>query len=252
MESNMQNDKPVAIVTGGTGGIGSAIAAKLSKDFQVISCYFKNGNHDHAKSWQQAQKEAGNHIDVLYGNIANYTDCEEMVSFVQKKYHRIDALINNAGVTADSSLKKMTPEQWHKVIDANLTGVFNMTRNVLPVMLENNYGRIVNISSINGHKGQFGQCNYAAAKAGLLGFTKSLALEVASRGITVNTISPGYIKTAMLDHVKPEVLDSIVAQIPVGRLGSVEDIALGVYFLCQKDANFITGANIDINGGQYM
>jgi acetoacetyl-CoA reductase len=169
-----------------------------------------------------------------------------------ERFGRIDVLVNNAGITQDSSLKKMTPQQWQQVIDANLTSVFNMTRNVLPAMLDKGYGRIISISSINGRKGQFGQCNYAATKAALFGFTKSLALEVANKGITANTISPGYIETPMLAAMKEEVLKDIIANIPVGRLGKSEEIADAVEFLAASERGFITGANLDINGGQYM
>ncbi|PJD91346.1 MAG: beta-ketoacyl-ACP reductase [Legionella sp.] len=244
--------KKVALVTGGTGGIGSAISQCLADQYQVVACYYKNGKHEEAYRWQEEQKRAGFSIDVVYGDIAQYADCEHLVSLVAERHGSIDILVNNAGVTQDCSLRKMTPQQWQQVIDANLTSVFNMTRNVLPIMLEQGYGRIVNISSINGRKGQFGQCNYAATKAALYGFTKSLALEVASKGITVNTVSPGYISTPMLSQMKKEVLESIIANIPVGRLGEPKEIADVVAFLVAPESGFITGANIDINGGQYM
>jgi acetoacetyl-CoA reductase len=245
-------DKPVAVITGGTGGIGSAISQRMAANYHTVACYFRKGNHDEARQWQKDQKMAGFDIEIIYTDIANFENCEAMVSSVKERFGRIDVLINNAGNTCDSSLKKMTSQQWQQIIDSNLTGVFNMTRNVLPVMLEKGYGRIINISSVNGRKGQFGQCNYAATKSALYGFTKSLALEVASKGITVNTISPGYTKTAMLDTVKAEVLDAIIANIPVGRLAKPEEIAAGVAFLASSEAAFITGANLDINGGQYM
>jgi acetoacetyl-CoA reductase len=245
-------DQQVALVTGGSGGIGSAISRRLATEYQTIACYFRNGNHDEARQWQMVQKRAGFNIEIIYANISNFEDCEALVASVKERFGRIDVLVNNAGVTCDSSLKKMTPQQWQQVIDSNLTGVFNMTRNVLPMMLEQGYGRIISISSINGRKGQFGQCNYAATKSALYGFSKSLALEVASKGITVNTISPGYTKTSMLDSVKEEILNAIIADIPVGRLAKPEEIAAGVAFLASSDAAFITGANLDINGGQYM
>ncbi|MBA2709051.1 MAG: acetoacetyl-CoA reductase [Tatlockia sp.] len=245
-------ERMTAVVTGGTGGIGTAICKRLAANYQVIACYFKQGNHEEAKNWQKQQKDAGFDIDIIYANIAKFEDCEKLASLVVERYGRIDALINNAGITEDSSLKKMTPQQWQEVIDANLTSVFNVTRNILPSMLDNKFGRIISISSINGRKGQFGQCNYAATKAALFGFSKSLALEVAVKGITVNTISPGYIDTQMLAEVKPEILNQIIAEIPVGRLGKPEEIAEVVAFLASKESGFITGANIDVNGGQYM
>ncbi|HHF7344318.1 TPA: acetoacetyl-CoA reductase [Legionella feeleii] len=245
-------ERRTAVVTGGTGGIGSAICQRLAADYRVIACYFKDGRHEEAKQWQSAQKEAGYDIDIFYADIAKFDDCEKLAALILERYGQIDVLVNNAGITVDASLKKMSPQQWQQVIDANLTSVFNVTRNVLPSMLEKNYGRIINISSINGRKGQFGQCNYAASKAALFGFTKSLALEVASKGITANTISPGYIETPMLAGVREEVLKSIIANIPVGRLGTAQEVAHAVAFLASPESGFITGANLDINGGQYM
>ncbi len=244
--------KGVAIVTGGTGGIGSAICQRLAADFQVVACYFKHGNHEEAKQWQAEQKKLGFDIDIVYGDVAKFEDCEKLTALILERYNHIDVLINNAGVTQDCSLRKMSPEQWHQVLDANLTSVFNMTRNVIPHMLDKGYGRVISISSINGRKGQFGQCNYASTKSALFGFTKSLALEVAGKGVTVNTISPGYIETPMLSALKKEILDAIIANIPVGRLGTPKEIADAVAFLAAPGSSFITGANLDINGGQYM
>ncbi|MBI2786595.1 MAG: acetoacetyl-CoA reductase [Legionella longbeachae] len=244
--------KSIAIVTGGTGGIGTAICQRLASDFQVVACYYKQGKHEEAKRWQEEQKKLGYDIDIVYGDIAQFVDCEKIMSLVMERYNSVDVLVNNAGITQDCSLRKMTPEQWQNVIDANLTSVFNMTRNVIPVMLDREYGRIVSISSINGRKGQFGQCNYASTKAALYGFSKSLALEVASKGITVNTISPGYIETSMLTSLKDEVLNSIISNIPVGRLGHPNEVADAVAYLVSPHSGFITGANLDINGGQYM
>lgn len=244
--------KMTAVVTGGTGGIGSAICQRLTANYDVIACYFKHGKHEEARQWQVQQKEAGFDIDIIYADIENFSECEKVAASIMEQYGRIDVLVNNAGITKDTSLKKMTPEQWQQVLDANLTSVFNMTRNVIPFMLDKNYGRIISISSINGRKGQFGQCNYASTKAALFGFSKSLALEVAKKGITVNTISPGYIETPMLADVKEEVLNSIIADIPVGRLGLPCEVADAVAFLASPDSAFITGANLDVNGGQYM
>jgi acetoacetyl-CoA reductase len=244
--------KGVAIVTGGTGGIGSAICQRLAADFQVVACYFKGGKHEEAQQWQAEQKKQGFDVDIVYADVVQFADCEKLTSLVLERYGHIDVLINNAGVTQDCSLRKMSPEQWQNVLDANLTSVFNMTRNIIPHMIDQHYGRIVCISSINGRKGQFGQCNYAATKAALFGFTKSLALEVANKGVTVNTISPGYIETPMLSSLKQEILDAIIANIPIGRLGHPKEIADAVAFLVSPSSGFITGANLDINGGQYM
>ena len=245
-------ERMTAVVTGGTGGIGTAICKRLVTNFRVIACYFKDGRHDEAKQWQIAMKESGFDIDILYADITNFSDCENLTASVMERFGRIDVLVNNAGITQDTSFKKMTSYQWQQVVDANLTSAFNMTRNVLPAMLDKGYGRIISISSINGRKGQFGQCNYAATKAALFGFTKSLAQEVANKGITVNTISPGYIETPMLAAMKEDVLDAIIANIPIGRLGKPEEVADAVAFLAAPEVGFITGANLDINGGQYM
>ncbi|HAT6977340.1 TPA: acetoacetyl-CoA reductase [Legionella pneumophila] len=245
-------ERMTAVVTGGTGGIGTAICQHLAADYQVIACYFKNGQHEEAKRWQATQKEAGFDIDILYADTTYFADCEKFTELIMERYGCIDVLVNNAGITCDTTLKKMTLEQWQQVVDANLTSVFNMTRNALPAMLDKGYGRIISISSINGRKGQFGQCNYAATKAGLFGFSKSLALEVANKGITVNTISPGYIETPMLSAMREDVLKSIIANIPIGRLGKPQEIAKAVTFLASPESGFITGANLDINGGQYM
>jgi acetoacetyl-CoA reductase len=245
-------DRRVAIVTGGTGGIGTAISKRLASAYQVVACYYKGGDHQKAKQWQDEMRLSGFDVDIIYADIAHFSDCSKMAELVAERYGQIDVLVNNAGVTQDSRFVKMTPEQWHQVIDSNLNSIFNVTKNVLPFMIQNKFGRIINISSINGRKGQFGQCNYAATKAALFGFTKSLALEVASQGITVNTISPGYIATSMLSSVKPEVMDKIVSAIPLGRLGSPSEVASAVAFLAADESAFITGANLDINGGQYM
>lgn len=245
-------NRRIVVVTGGTGGIGTAICQHLAADYRVIACYYKNGQHEQAKQWQEEQKRAGYEIDIVYGNISDFSDCEKITSLVMERYGSIDVLVNNAGITKDISLKKMTPQQWQDVIDANLTSVFNMTRNVLPMMIEKKYGRIISISSINGRKGQFGQCNYASSKSALYGFSKSLAQEVAAKGITVNTVSPGYIETPMLASVSEDVMNAIIANIPVGRLGLPRDVAHAVAFLASEESDFITGANLDVNGGQYM
>jgi acetoacetyl-CoA reductase len=246
-------ESQVAVVTGGTGGIGSAICQNLAQNgYHVVACYYKGGNHAVAKQWQKEQLARGVTVDIAYADIARYEDCEKLAHLVLEKYGAVNVLVNNAGITKDTSFKKMQKSQWHEVIDANLNSLFNVTRNFINSMLDNGDGRIINISSINGRKGQFGQCNYSASKSAIFGFTKSLAQEVAKKGVTVNAVSPGYIKTEMLAHLKQEVLDAIIAQIPVGRLGSVEEIARLVTFLADKESGYITGSNFDINGGQYM
>ena len=246
-------EKKVALVTGGTGGIGTAICQSLEKsNHTVVAAYFKNGDHAAAKHWQQQQQSEGYDIHINYANLCSYTECQSLTSQIIEQFGRIDVLVNNAGRISDSAFKKMSDTQWKEVIDNNLNSVFNLTRHVINTMIENNFGRIINISSINGHKGQFGQCNYSASKSALYGFTKSLAREVAKHGITVNSVSPGYIKTAMLENVSPEILDKIINNIPVKRLGKVEEVARLVEFLVDEKSAFITGSDFSINGGQYM
>lgn len=246
-------EKPISLITGGTGGIGTAICQELhAKGYKVIASYHKNGDHETAKAWQKAQQEAGFEIHLVYGDVSDYASAGELIETVRKEHGTVDILVNNAGIASDSTLKKMELLQWRKVISTNLDSVYNVTSYVIHDMCEKGFGRVINISSINGQKGQFGQTNYAAAKAGMHGFTKSLALEVAKKGITVNTISPGYISTEMMNAVPKEVLESIIAQIPVGRLGLPQEVARTVSFLADASSSFITGSNICINGGQYM
>jgi acetoacetyl-CoA reductase len=236
----------VAFVTGGTRGIGRAIAARLrTAGYKVAAGYA--GNEVAA---QAAADELG--VMVVKGNVSSFADCAQAVKSVEAALGPIDVLVNNAGITRDAMLHKMTEEQWNEVIHVNLASIFNMTRNVIEGMRERNYGRVVNISSINGQKGQMGQTNYSAAKAGMIGFTKALAQENAKKGITVNTIAPGYIDTEMVSAVPKEVLDKIIAGIPVGRLGMADEIARCVAFLAAEDSGFITGATISVNGGQYI
>ncbi len=238
--------KGVAVVTGGTRGIGLAITRELaSQGFAVAAIY--HGNEEAAKACEQATSAKAFKADV-----AAYADCEALAAAIEKELGPVTVLVNNAGITRDGMLHKMKPEQWEEVLRTNLTSCFNLCRVFVPFMRERNYGRIVNISSINGQKGQFGQTNYSAAKAGMIGFTKALALESASKGITVNAICPGYIETEMTAAMKPEVLDAIVKQIPVTRMGKPSEIADIVAFLASEKASFITGATIAANGGQYM
>jgi acetoacetyl-CoA reductase len=237
----------VAVVTGGTRGIGQAISIALkSKGMRVAANY---GGNDTAA--RQFQAETG--IPVYKWDVSDYAACEKGVAAVTRELGPVDVLVNNAGITRDGMLHRMSKENWDAVMHTNLDSVFNMTRLVIDGMRNRKFGRVINISSINGRKGQMGQANYSAAKAGLLGFTKAVAQEGAARGITCNVIAPGYIGTEMVQAVPKEVLEkNILPQIPVGRLGAVEEIARCVAFLAAEDAGFITGACLDANGGQYM
>lgn len=235
-----------AVVTGGTRGIGAAIAGSLKQaGHKVVATY--HGNDEAAKKFMDATD-----IDTVKFNAADFDTCQKACERVEKQYGTIDILVNNAGITKDRTLHKMAYEDWAAVMDTNLTSCFAMCRGVINGMRDRKWGRIINISSINGQKGQFGQCNYSAAKAGMIGLTRALAQENAAKGITVNAICPGYIETEMTGAMKPDMLDSIIAQIPVGRMGRPQEIAALVAFLAGEDAAFITGAALSANGGQYM
>ncbi|HSV04355.1 MAG TPA: acetoacetyl-CoA reductase [Phenylobacterium sp.] len=236
----------VALVTGGTRGIGRAIVERLKADgMQVAAGY--SGNEAAAEA---CARELG--VMVVKGNVGVFADCQRAAEAVERELGPIEVLVNNAGITRDGVFHKMTPEQWSEVIRVNMDSLFNMTRQVIEGMRERGWGRIVNISSINGQKGQMGQTNYSAAKAGMIGFTKALALENARRGVTVNCIAPGYIDTEMVQAVPEKVLEAIVAQIPVGRLGRGDEIADMAAFLAGEHAGYVTGATLALNGGQYM
>jgi acetoacetyl-CoA reductase len=236
----------VALVTGGTRGIGRAIVERLKADgMQVAAGY--SGNDAAAA---ECAKSLG--IMVVKGNVGNFADAQHAVEKVSAELGPIDVLVNNAGITRDGVFHRMTSEQWSEVIRVNMDSLFNMTRQVIEGMREREWGRIINISSINGQKGQIGQTNYSAAKAGLIGFTKALALENAKKGITVNAIAPGYIDTEMVQAVPEKVLEGIIAGIPVGRLGRGEEIADMVAFLAGEHAGYVTGSTLSLNGGQYM
>jgi acetoacetyl-CoA reductase len=236
----------VAVVTGGTRGIGEAISVALKNAGYTVAANYA-GNDAAAKAFHD---KTG--IAVFKFDVAEFKSCEKGVAEITQKLGPIDVLVNNAGITRDTTIVKMTPEQWEHVIHTNLTSCFNMCRLVIESMRARGFGRIVNIGSINGQAGQYGQVNYAAAKSGIHGFTKALAQEGAAKGITVNCIAPGYINTDMVRAVPAPVLEKIVAKIPVGRLGEAEEIARGVVFLCADEAGFITGSTLSINGGQHM
>ena len=236
----------VALVTGGTRGIGRGVAMALRGAGNKVAANYV-GNEPAAQAFQRETD-----IPIFKFDVADFNACEAGVKRVEQELGPIEILVNNAGITRDAVLHKMTPAQWQEVIATDLTSCFNMCRLVIAGMRERGYGRIINISSINGQKGQVGQSNYSAAKAGILGFTKALALESASKGITVNAVAPGYTETDMVAAVPKEILAKIVAQIPVGRLGKVEDIARIVRFLASDGAAFITGSTLTANGGQYM
>jgi acetoacetyl-CoA reductase len=242
----------VALVTGGMGGLGEAVCIKLAAlGFRVVTTY-SPGNAK-VKDWLQGMHNLGYGFKAYPCDVTDFESARECIETVTKDVGPVDVLVNNAGITRDMTFKKMTKADWDAVIHTNLDSVFNMTKQVLDGMTERRWGRIINVGSVNGQKGAFGQTNYSAAKAGMHGFTKALALEVAKQGVTVNTISPGYIGTKMVTAIPQEILDSkILPQIPVNRLGKPEEIAGLVAYLASDEAAFVTGANISINGGQHM
>jgi acetoacetyl-CoA reductase len=236
----------VALVTGGTRGIGAAISIGLKNAGHKVAANYC-GNDEAA---QKFKAETG--IPVFKWDVGDFSACAAGIKDVEGALGPVDILVNNAGVTRDAMLHKMTLEQWNEVVKTDLTSIFCMARNVIDGMRERNFGRIINISSINGQKGQMGQTNYSAAKAGIIGFTKALAQETAKKGITVNVVCPGYIDTEMVQAVPPKVLEGIIATIPVGRLGKAEEIAKMCVFLASQDACFVTGATMTVNGAQYI
>ncbi|KAA0874111.1 acetoacetyl-CoA reductase [Nitrincola tapanii] len=246
--------KRVALVTGGTGGLGEAICRALhDSGFRVVAGYNSGGNHEKAKAWQEQQRKDGYEIEVAYGDVTNAESCAQCIKTVEELTGgTVDVLVNNAGITRDGMFKKMSWEQWDEVLSANLDSMFHMTRLVINPMLEKGFGRVINISSVNAQKGQFGQCNYSAAKAGIHGFTKALAQEVASKGVTVNTVSPGYIMTPMVAKIAEEIQQKICATIPVGRFGTPEEIGRTIAFLADENSGYITGSDLSINGGLHM
>jgi len=241
----------VAFVTGGMGGIGTAICKRLARDGNKVVANCLPG-YDKKDEWLQSMRSEGYDVYAAEGNVEEYESCAEMFYNLRSVVGHVDVLVNNAGITRDGVFRRMTPGDWYAVINTNLNSVFNVTRQVIDGMMERGWGRVVNISSVNALKGQFGQTNYSAAKAGMHGFSKALAQEVLKKGVTVNTLSPGYVNTDMVRAIKPEILQNIVASIPMGRLAEPEEIAGLIAYLCSEEAGYITGANISINGGLHM
>jgi len=242
----------VAVVTGGMGGIGEAICVALAKAGHRVVATYSPGNTKSGE-WLKDMKSKGLEFHAVQVEVTDFDSCQKAAARIQTEVGPVDILVNNAGVTRDASFRKMGKPDWDTVLRTNLDSVFNMTKPVCDGMSERGWGRIINISSINGQKGAFGQTNYSAAKAGMHGFTKALALETARRGVTVNTVSPGYIGTKMVLAVPKDVMDTkIIPQIPVGRLGRPDEVAALVVYLCTDEAGFMTGANLAINGGQHM
>jgi acetoacetyl-CoA reductase len=240
------------LVTGGMGGLGETISTKMADAGYRVVVTYSPGNKTHDE-WVGAMKAKGYDILAVACDVADYDSCTRAVVEVQAKVGAVDILVNNAGITRDTTFKKMDKVNWDAVLRTNLDSLFNMTKQVADGMVERGWGRIINVSSVNGSKGAFGQTNYSAAKAGVHGFTKALALEVAKKNVTVNTISPGYIGTKMVTAIPKEVLESkILPHIPVGRLGKPEEVAGLIIYLASEEAAFVTGANIAINGGQHM
>lgn len=250
-EKKIHAAKRVALVTGGMGGLGTAMCKELAQNgYLVVTTY--SGNEEKRQKWLSETSKEGYDFKAYKCDVADYDSCVTAVSQIKHDVGHIDILVNNAGITSDGTLKRMTKNSWDRVINTNLSSVFNMTKQVIDDMVERGWGRVINISSINGQKGQFGQANYSAAKAAIHGFTMAVAQETAKKGVTVNTIAPGYIATEMVMAVPEDVRNKIIAGIPVGRLGMPEEIASLVAYLASDSAGFMTGAQLAINGGQHM
>jgi acetoacetyl-CoA reductase len=241
----------IAFVSGGMGGIGSAICRRFAQSGHTVVAGCLPG-YERKQEWLDAMRAQGFKVHAAEGDVADFDSCAEMFYNVRSIVGPIDILVNNAGITRDAVFKRMTEQDWMAVINTNLNSVFNVTRQVIDGMSERGWGRIINISSVNALKGQFGQTNYSAAKAGMAGFAKALAQEVVKKGVTVNTVSPGYVETDMVKAIRPEIRDQIIAAIPMGRLARPEEIAAVVAFLASEEAGYITGANISVNGGMHM
>ncbi len=242
----------VALITGGMGGLGETISTKMASAGYKVAVTYSPSNKN-STAWLAEMEQQGYRFHAYPCDVTDYGSCQKCVASVVEALGPVDILVNNAGITKDMTFRRMTKADWDAVVKTNLDSVFNMTKQIYDGMIDRGWGRIINVSSVNGSKGAFGQTNYAAAKSGMHGFTKSLALESAKKGVTVNTISPGYIGTKMVTAIDPEVLNSkILPQIPVSRLGKPEEVAGLIIYLCSEEAAFVTGANIAINGGQHM
>jgi acetoacetyl-CoA reductase len=243
--------KRIALVTGGMGGIGQAICRELFKNgLHVIAAYNRTAHA--ALSWQALQKNEGYFFDIIAVDVKDFNSCETMANKINSEIGTVEILVNNAGITRDTSCLKMNKDNWDDVINTNLNSVFYVTRTLINGMKQRHFGRIINISSINGQRGQYGQVNYAAAKAGMHGFTKSLAREMAKYGVTVNTVSPGYVETEMVKSLSPAIREKILTEIPLGRFAEPDEVARVISFLANEKSSYITGANIAINGGHHM
>jgi acetoacetyl-CoA reductase len=254
-KAKAQADAPVvhriAFVTGGMGGIGSAICRRLGRAGHTVVAGCLPG-YEKKDEWLGGMRAEGVRVHAAEGDVADFDSCTAMFDAVRAAVGPVDILVNNAGITRDSVFKRMTEQDWMAVINTNLNSVFNVTRQVIDGMSERGWGRVINISSVNAIKGQFGQTNYSAAKAGMAGFSKALAQEMVRKGVTVNTVSPGYVETDMVMAIRPEIREQIIASIPMGRLAKPEEIAAVVAFLASEEAGYITGANISVNGGMHM
>jgi acetoacetyl-CoA reductase len=242
----------IAVVTGGIGGLGTEICRRLAHADRLVIAVDLAARAERIEAFRAEVANLGTAISFEAADVSDFDSCAQLVARIEQQHGGVDILVNAAGITRDASLRKMSPQQWHELMRVNLDGVFNMCRNVIDGMSTRGFGRIVNISSVNGQTGQFGQTNYSAAKAGVHGFSMALARETARKGITVNTVSPGYCDTPMVAAVSAEIRAQIIAGIPLGRLGSPADIARAVVFLADDEAGYITGANLPVNGGYFM
>ncbi|MES9866600.1 MAG: acetoacetyl-CoA reductase [Candidatus Thiodiazotropha sp. LLP2] len=242
----------IAVVTGGLGGIGTAVCLRLAQEGAKVVATCHPAETDQVDAWKQTQQEQGAQIDVVAGDVSTPEGGEALMSEIVEKFGQVDILVNCAGITRDTTMKKMTSDQWDAVIDTNLNSVFYVTRPIWNGMVDQGFGRVINISSVNGQRGQFGQTNYSAAKAGMHGFTMALAYEGAAKGVTVNTVSPGYIETAMTAAMRDDVREAIVGGIPMRRMGQPEEIAQAVAFLADEASTYVTGVNLPVNGGLFI